>query len=192
MAYKFNSEDKEDTSTEITERLPFGVSSVQLVGATAGETESNKEYIALTVTNKDGVEEDVRVWFTGGASKYSFNTIKQIVIHNQTSDANKEKAREAVENCVDTDSLADLLNSKVVGGQLWITKYFDPVKSYVNPSGEQRRSINTNVVGYEPKPKPELMALTQLGLDAVRPVTADDLISIRSTTEKIEIPGEWA
>lgn len=191
MSYNFSDEDKVETNTEFTDRLPFGVNDVQLVGATSGQTEAGKDYIELTVTNKDGIEESARVWFTGGASQYSFNTVKQIVVHNAKTDADKEKARAAVENCTNTDEMADLLNSKTVGGQLWVTKYYDPNRTYQNASGQTRRSINTNIVGYEPKEKPELLNLKQIGEDTVHPV-GDTPLGGEDVTGKVEVPGEWA
>jgi hypothetical protein len=186
MSYNFSDEDKVETNTEFTDRLPFGVNDVQLVGATASETEAGKDFIELTVTNADGIEESARVWFTGGASQYSFNTIKQIVVHNAKTEADKEKARQAVENCKDTDEMADLLNSKCVGGQLWVTKYYDPARTYTNTNGQKRRSINTNIYGYAPKVNEQLLALTQLGEDTVVPMDGEDV------TGKVDIPGDWS
>jgi hypothetical protein len=165
MAYKFTSEDKVDV--ERKEYLPFGVNDVKLVGATAGETESSKDFIELTVANADGVEDNARVWFTGGASPYSFQTIKQIVVHSAKTDADKEKARMAIENTVDTDEMVDLLNKRCVGGQLWVTKYLDPTRTYSNSAGEVKQSINTSIYGYEPKLKPELMPTETSGNAAV-------------------------
>lgn len=187
MAYSFNDDDKVETNTEFTDRLPFGVNDVQLVGAVSAATDAGKDFIELTVTDKDGTEENARIWFTGGASPYSFNTIRQIIVHSAKTDADKEKARQAADNCKDTDELADLLNSKCVGAQLWVTKYYDPVKTYTNVGGETRRSINTNVYGYEPKEKPELLALKQFSSDSgSAPLGGEDV------TGKVEVPGEWA
>lgn len=155
MAYNFSDEDKAATS-DFQDRIPFGVHEVQFVGASAGETEANKDYIDVTVADASGVEERVRVWFTGGASPYSFQTLRQIAVHTAKTDDAKEKARMAVENTKNTDELANLLNKNCVGGSLWFTKYYDPSRTY-DSNGQTRRSINTNVYGYEPKPKPELM-----------------------------------
>lgn len=179
MSYKITSEDRE--VTEHREYLPFGVNTVKLVGATAGETEAGKDYIELTV-EADGIEDNARVWFTGGASKYSFQTIQQIVVHSAKTDSAKEQARLAVEKCVDTDEMANLLNSKCVGGELWVTKYYDPSRTYTNANGETKKSVNTNVYGYEPKLKPELMPEAK-PVDTVHPV--DD-------SSSASIPSEWS
>lgn len=155
MAYQFNDEDKE--ANDRTERIPFGISEVQFVGATAGETEAGKDYIEVTVTDKNGVEDNARVWFVGGAAKYSFDTLRNIVVHIAKNDADKEKARMAVESCVDNEALADLMNEKCVGGQLWFTKYYNPSRTYTGTDGQTRRSVDNSVYGYEPKLKSELM-----------------------------------
>jgi hypothetical protein len=55
------------------------------------------------------------------------------------------------------DELAQLMTEKCGGGELWFTKYYDAERTYQNTGGQTRRSINTNILGYEPKLKPELM-----------------------------------
>jgi hypothetical protein len=180
MAYKFNDEDK--TAPERTDYLPFGVNTVEIVGATAGETDAGKDYIEVTVKLGD-IEDNARLWFTGGASKYSFQTLQQIVVHSAKTDADKEKARMAAEKCVDTDDMANLLNSKCVGAECWVTKYYDPTRTYSNANGDLKKSINTNLYGYKPNEKPELM-----------PAPADEIIPVEGNITddgKINIPGQW-
>lgn len=181
MPYKFNDEDKEEVSS-FKDRLPFGVNTVKLVGVTAGETDAGKNYIEVTVENEDGIEDSARVWFVGGAVKYSFDTLRQIVVHSAKTDSAKEQARLAFEKCLDSDAVADLMNKKCVGAELWVTKYYDPTRTYTNADGETRRSINTNLYGYEPNLKPELMP-DEKPKDTVAEVKDD---------EPVSIPDEWA
>lgn len=154
MAYKFNDEDK--VVEDMAERMPFGVNTVRLVGATAGETEAGKDYIELAVENEAGLTETARVWFVGKASPYSFATLRQIIVHN-ADDKHKEEARLAVESVADNEALADLMNSKCIGGELWLTKYYDPSNTYQGNDGNVYKSVNKNLYGYAPKLKPELM-----------------------------------
>lgn len=179
MSYKLTKDDK--MAKERKEYMPFGVNIVKLLGATAGETAAGKDYIELTVQNADGIEDNARVWFTGGASPYSYQTIQQIVVHHAKTDADKEKARLAVEKCQDSDELANLLNSKCEGAELWLTKYYDPSRTYMNASGETKKSINTSIYGYEPKLKPELMPKT----DEVTPANGSQEVTLDN------IPAEW-
>lgn len=185
MSYQFNDEDKE--AVEFAERMPYGVNKVQLVGVTAGETDAGKDYIEVTVTNADGIEDSGRVWFVGGASKYSFDTLRQIVIHSQKSDSDKEAARMAVEKCVDNEALADLINKQCVGAELWFTKYFDAERTYQGSDGVTRRSVNKNIYGYEPRLKPELMPEAfAKNEDSANPLAG-------ATPEPSEtIPDKWA
>jgi hypothetical protein len=178
MSYNFTDEDKQ--AEERKDYLPFGVNTVEIVGATAGETEAGKDYIEVTVKTGD-IEDNARVWFTGGAAKYSFQTIQQIVVHSAKTSADKEKARMEAEKCVNTDDMANLLNSKCVGAECWVTKYYDPTRTYTSQGGETKKSINTNLYGYEPKLKPELMPQEQTK-DEIAPVDVDS---------DVQIPGEW-
>lgn len=179
MAYKFNDEDK--AASDMAERMPFGVNTVRLVGATAGETEAGKDFIELEVENAEGVTDKARVWFVGGAAKYSFATLRQIAVHN-ANPSDKEKARMAVESVADNEALADLLNTNCIGGELWLTKYYDPAKTYQGTDGNEYRSVNTNIYGYEPKSKPELMdAPAQTAVQATFPgATAEPTANVPS------------
>lgn len=152
---KFSDEDKE--VKEFADRIPFGVHKVQLTLAELGESDAGKEYIEVHVTTPEGVEDSARLWFTGGASNISFNALRQIVVHNAKTETQKASARDAVDAVADTEALVDLLNKHTIGGELWLTKYYDPKRTYQNAAGVTKRSINTNVYGYEPKPRPELM-----------------------------------
>ena len=154
MAHEFSTEDKE--IKEFSERIDFGVHKVQLVGGEAGTTSDGKDYIDVAIVSKDGIEETVRMWFVGGASNISFNTIRQILVHSVESEENKATVRDAVDAVKDTEQLAGLL-ARAQGGELWLTKYLDPKRTYQNAQGQTRPSINTNIYGYEPKLKPELM-----------------------------------
>lgn len=154
MSYDFNKEDKE--IKEFADRIPFGVHQVQLVGAEAGETDVGTNFIEMSIVSANGIEDKARLWFTGGASNISFNTIRQILVHNGKTEEQKAQVRDKVDAAKNTDELAEILTA-FSGAQLWLTKYYDPTRTYTNQAGETKRSINTNVYGYEPKLKPELM-----------------------------------
>jgi hypothetical protein len=184
MAYSFNDGDK--AASDFAPRLPFGVSNVVITDARTGATDSGSEYIELDVENAEGISESVRVYFTDKAAKYSFQTLRQIIIHNADA-ANKEKARLAVESVGDSDELVAILKKKTIGGQAWVEKYYDPSRTYQGSDGNTYRSVNTNLRGYEPKLKPELLeapknntvstpfgAATEAPADASGAIPADD------------------
>ena len=154
MAYSFNDKDKE--VKEFSERLPFGVHKVQLVVATADATNEGKEFIELSFVTEDNFEDTVRLWFVGGAANISFNTLHQIAVHNQKTEEKKEKMRQAMDRVADSEELVNLLNDSTIGGEFWVTKFYDPKRTYTNERGTFR-SFNTNAYGYAPKERPELM-----------------------------------
>lgn len=160
MAHEFNAEEKE--VKEFADRIGFGVHKVQLVSADAGTTTDDKDFIELNIISEDGIEDSARLWFTGGASNISFNTLRQILVHSVKDEAKKAVVRDAVDAAKDTDELVTYLN-KAAGCELWLTKYYDPKRTYQNAQGQTRKSINTNVYGYEPKLKPELMPPANTG-----------------------------
>lgn len=190
MSYNFSTEDKE--ANEFSPRIPFGISEVQLSGVTAGETEAGKDFIEVTVVDKDGTEDSARVWFVGGAAKYSFDTLRAIVVHTAKTDADKEKARAAVEACTNNEELASLMNTKCSGGQIWFTKYFNPTRTYSSTSGVTLRSVDKSVLGYEPKLKAELMPDTSGG-----EITMDNIDKVFPGAETVKIdagasvPKSW-
>ena len=187
MAYKFSDDDKQ--VKEFSEKIPFGVSKVQLVGAVAGETEAGKDFIELTVTNADGVEDTARVWFVGGAANISFNTLRQIAVHNGKTEKQKQELRDAMDNCETTDDMATLFMEKLIGGELWFTRYYDPKRTYEGQDGNTYRSVNKNVYGYEPREKTELMPNKESADDRDERKQAQ---GEKSGDEALNIPDEWS
>lgn len=188
MAFNFNEDDKK--VQDFGEFIPFGVSQVQFVLAEAGEV-NGKTYIDVFVQDADGLEESARVWFTGGATNISFNTLRQIAVHIMKTEADKAKMGEAMDSVPDTDALVALLNKKCIGGELWFTKYYDPKRTYQSKTGVTKRSINRNVHGYPPKLKPELMPDEQRGVDP-NDFPDDDPLKGAQPANTAQIPDNWA
>lgn len=174
--------------------FPFGVHKVQLMMFENGGTgDGEKEYIEVSFCDpEDGDKTDTaRVWFTtDAAANYSFNTLRQIAVHN-ASEKNKDKARDAVDAVKDTTELCELLNEQLIGKEAWFTKYYDPSRTYVNQAGETKKSVNKNILGYEPKLKPELMP--KPANEDGDPVTIEDLggEELKGDAAK-NIPESWA
>jgi hypothetical protein len=188
MAHKFNDDEKK--VQEFAERMPFGVSKVQLVFAEADHTEAGKEFIKLTVANEAGIEDSAMLWFVGGAANISFNTLRQIAVHSGKDEAQKQKIGEAIDAVEDTESLCALFNEKLIGAELWFTKYYDPKRTYQNSAGYTKKSINNNVYGYEPKLKPELMPQDESQGSGNQAL--DDLTAGGESVDASEIPGDDA
>lgn len=188
---KFNDEDKVDSGFS-NDYLPFGISRVQLMLFEHGGTgDDESEYIEATVCKpEDGeITETARFWFsTDKSANISFNAIRQIVVHN-AAEKDKQKARDAVDACGDCEELTTLLNEKLIGGECWFTKYYDPTRTYQNKSGVTKKSVNKNLLGYEPKLKPELMPQDdgQSAAPAQTPLGGEDV----TDDPTVKIPSKW-
>jgi hypothetical protein len=156
---KFTDENKKETEFN-DNYFKYGVHKVKLGQFELGGTEEGeKEYLEITVIDPDDGEltDTARVWFTTEAAiNYSFNTMRQIYVHNAPEKA-KDAARDTFDEITDTEQLLKLLNEKLIGGEAWFSKYPSATRTYVNSSGETKKSIDKNIYGYEPKPKPELL-----------------------------------
>lgn len=187
MGYKFNDEDKVESEFN-NNYFGYGVHKVQLMLFTADHMEDGREYVDVDFCDpNDGEKVDkVRMWFVGGAAPISFNNLRQIAVHN-ASEANKEKARMAVEETADSEALVELLNDKLIGKEAWFTKYMDPKRTYIGKDGQTRKSVNKNLYGYEPKLNESLM-----------PAPADEQgnplagSTPASDDAKANIPKDWA
>lgn len=156
MSFKLNDEDKE--VREFQESLPFGVSVVQVTGALAGQNDNGKDYIEVGVVNEAGIEDAVKLWFTGGASNISFNTLRAVAVHCAGDDEKaKEDARQKVDAVADGDELAQIISEICTGKKIWYSKYYDAKgRTFTNEHGTFK-SVNRNIHAYEPKARPDLM-----------------------------------
>lgn len=166
---KFSNEHKE--VTEFNDKyFNFGIHKVQISAVELGGTgEGEKEYIEITVVDPSDAEitDTARVWFTSDkATNYSFNVLRQIFIHN-TPEAKRDEARDLFDKLSGTEELAKIVET-LIGKECWFTKYYDPERTYTAQDGSQKRSVNKNIMGYEPKPKPELMPAPKSDTDKVK------------------------
>jgi hypothetical protein len=148
----------------------YGVHKVLVGDVTLGGTaEGEKEYIEVEVIDPGDLDitDKVRVWFTTDkAINYSFNLLRQIFVHCAPEDK-KDDAKIMFDQIGDTDTLKQIME-KCKGRQIWFTKYPDPSRPYTNPAGETKPGISKNIMGYEPKLKPELLPKDgKVNLDAL-------------------------
>lgn len=174
--------------------LDFGVHEVQIMLVGSGQTDSGTDYVEFTVVGPNEEEERARLWLTDKSEKYTFATLKGIYTHCAPEDK-KEAAQAELEACKDYDEVVELFNKRCIGKKIWLTKYPDPNRTYTNQAGEVKQSINTNIYGYEPKPKPELLPRK----DQVADVSDEDLKNVNKAIPGAKkddaskgIPDDWS
>lgn len=181
--------------------LDFGVHKVQIMLVGSGQTDSGTDFIEFVVVGPNEEEEKARLWLTDKSEPYTFATLKGIYTHC-APEAKKEDARLELEKCKDYDEVVELFNKRCIGKQIWFTKYLDPKRTYINTAGETKRSVNTNVYGYEPKERPELMpnGMSADDRDEVHEVSDKDLDNVNKAVgggaakedASKGIPDDWS
>lgn len=147
---KFNEDNKQVKEFSGGNWFGYGVHKVHIGLVELGETDKGLEYVEVTVLGDSEEEDTARVWFTTDkAANYSFNVLRQIYVHN-APEAKKDQARDDIDATADTKELVDLLQ-KCVGGECWFTKYPSTDRTYKAPDGSIKKSIDKNIMGYEPK-----------------------------------------
>lgn len=162
---QFTDEDKEGTEFKDT-FFKFGVHKVQIDGVVIDEDDQDREYVEVGVIDPENADTtaNVRMWLhTDGSKKFTFSRLRDLYVHNAPKEE-KENARISFDAVEDGVELIQLLD-KLIGKDAWIDVYPDPTRKYQNSKGEWKPSINTNIYGYEPKPRPELLPDTTKQVD---------------------------
>lgn len=176
---KFTDEHKTVKEFSDANWFDFGVHKVKIAQIELGETDGGKEYLEFTVIGGNEEEDTARVWFTTDkAINYSINVVRQIYVHNAPEDK-KDAAKETFDSVADLEALHKLLNEKLVGGECWFTKYQSPDRTYTAQDGSVRKSVDKNIMGYEPKPRTDLLA------------KVDDVVDLNSDDAALNIPKNW-
>lgn len=156
---KFNQEDKKEITQGSIGFTEEGVYTVQIVDVSGGVSDKGSEFFEFEVVGGNGTEDKIRTYFTEGAKPYSFNTIRNIFVHN-TKEENKDKVRAEVDACEDTDSLLKLCEA-LRGKDAWLLVQKSGT-TYTSPkSGKTYDNVNKNLYGYEPKFTPSPKTQTQ-------------------------------
>lgn len=146
----FNDSHKEEMGGKYFEQ---GVHKVTILLIEADKTDDGKEYFEVTVGNDDGAEGSARLWFhTDGSIKYSFNTLRNIFVHNAKTEADKEKMRKKVDALKNTDELEKAC-AMLIGKECWYEVYENKERKFIGNDGKERYSYDRNIYGYEPKAK---------------------------------------
>lgn len=185
---KFTDDTKQDNFNN--QYFDYGVHRVLLGQFELGGTEpGEKEYIEITVMDPDDGEitDTARVWFTTEkAANYSFNVLRQLYVHNAPANA-KDKARDTFDAIPDTKKAVELLNEKLIGKEAWFSKYPSPTRTYEAADGTIKKSIDKNVYGYEPKPRPELLPQSLRGDDVVADMGGEEATGDAAAN----VPKDW-
>jgi len=141
----------DDTKKPIGRYFTEGVHKVTIQLVEADKTQDGKEFFEFSLLGEEGEEGTARVYWTEKASPYSFNTVRDIFVHN-TPEAKKQAIRDKVDATSNTDELLKLCATNLIDKECWF-KVEKTGTQYTNANGELKDSYNKNIYGYEVKMK---------------------------------------
>lgn len=126
----------------------YGVYPVVIEEAKRDTNKNGKDFISLKVLGENDEEAVVQLWVTTeNAAKISLATLSAIGVHNQTTDAEKKKVRDAFLAIDDTDKVTDKFLSAFKGKEAWI----DVRAGNPNPNGGYYKEFR--IFSFEPTHK---------------------------------------
>lgn len=140
-----------------TNYLGLGVHDVVVTAVELVQAKTGTMGIKLFVENEEG-KSDVRMWLSSGALPYTIENISRLMVHN-ADEAKKEEARTAMSNIVSAKELFDTI-TKTLEARKKAKKPFTAFLSiredkngatYTDQKGEERVSLERNLLSYKPK-----------------------------------------
>lgn len=151
----------------------LGVHEVYITGHRTGKANSGSEFIEFEVLGSNDEVGKTTLWLTEKTIDRTRSILAAIAVHNKTTDAEKQKVRDAFKAITDSDQmLEDKFLDKFKDMQAWILTEEDK-NAPMDKGGFFSRN---NLYSYEPKP---------------RKTTADDIMPANNATSSAdEVPFE--
>jgi len=145
---------KEEILTASTSRwLGVGVHEVFIQAVELVQAKTGTMGMKFIVENDEGKGE-VTMWLSEAALPYTIKNVSGLVVHSTDADK-KDKARTFMANVVSAKELFDIAKDKLIQAQCWLSiRESRDGSTYTDKNGEQRPSLDRNLLSYEPKQTP--------------------------------------
>lgn len=145
---------KEEILTASTSRwLGVGVHEVFIQAVELTQAKTGTMGMKFIVENDEGKGE-VTMWLSEGALPYTIKNVSGLVVHATDADK-KDKARNFMASVVSAKELFDIAKDKLIQAQCWLSiREAKDGSTYTDKNGEQRPSLDRNLLSYEPKQTP--------------------------------------
>lgn len=153
--------------------LGIGVHEVEVVSIEITEAKTGTLGIKFNVENADG-KNDVTMWLSEAALPYTIENVSRLVVHN-AEDAKKDAARTMMANIVSAKDLFNTLKEVIetlakkktpFSCYLSVREARDG-STYTNSQGEEKPSLERNLLSYRPKETPTQAAIAVTGGEVV-------------------------
>jgi hypothetical protein len=133
--------------------LGVGVHEVFIQAVELVQAKTGTMGMKFIVENDEGKGE-VTMWLSEGALPYTIKNVSGLVVHSTDADK-KDKARTFMANVVSAKELFDIAKDKLIQAQCWLSiRESRDGSTYTDKNGEQRPSLDRNLLSYEPKQTP--------------------------------------
>lgn len=154
---------KEEIMTASTSNwLGVGVHEVFIQAVELVQAKTGTMGMKFVVENEEGKSE-VTMWLSEGALPYTIKNVSSIVVHNADADK-KEAARTFMSNVVSAKELFKIAQEKLIQAQCWLSiRESRTGETYTDKNGEERPSLERNLLSYEPKQTATQAAVQTVG-----------------------------
>lgn len=155
--------------------LGLGVHDVAVSGVELTQARTGTMGIKFSVENEDG-KSDVTMWLSEGALPYTIENISRLVVHNAEADK-KDAARNMMSNIVSAkelfskvqEILATLEKKKTPFTCYLSIREAKDGSTYTDKNGEEKASLERNLLSYRPKETPTQSVAKATGGEAIVP-----------------------
>lgn len=132
--------------------LNEGVHDVTVKSAKFDKNPNGKVFVEVEVADDSDRKGSAKLWFEGGATPYSLNTIRTIFVHNAETKEDKDKLREFFKAPKSLHVISEVL-PKLTGKQCWYSSQ-KTEETYEANDGSTKHRYENNVWAFEPTLKP--------------------------------------
>lgn len=156
---------------DFAERKPYfeaGAHEIYITEAKQVKPETGAPYIEVTVLGENDATDNIRLYTSEAAAPYTLANLARIAVHNEQTDAGKEKAREKFKKITDTDELDDKFLANFKDSQAWILTEED--KNAPKPNGGFY--LRSSLYSWPPKVKATTI---EQDIDNAKPVDLSEI-----------------
>ena len=140
--------------------LGLGVHTVKIDNVELTESKSGTIGITFEVSNQDGKGE-ATMWLSERALKYTISNISKIAIHN-VAENKRAELKEALKKIDNAKAIYDIARGKLIGKEAFLEIKESETQTYTNKFGEEKSSLEKNLLSYKPKVEVQSIAKAQV------------------------------
>lgn len=133
--------------------LGVGVHEVFIMDVELTQAKTGTLGLKFKVENAEG-QSEVTMWLSERALPYTIDNVSRLVVHN-TGDDKKDAARTFMSNVASAKEVVAVAKEKLTDGVAFLSVKESKTNTYTNKNGEEKPSLERNLLAYAPKPTVE-------------------------------------